>query len=139
MLGGPHEGGIVRRMVVQLYRRTLQAMVLRQFRTPDSRVSFLSRERRDLEELDHAWRRAFHSLPTGTFELSCHPGIVENGFSETDPIYRQREDEFRWLTDPEFRECIRLNGIELITYRDLCDRTSVEQTSRHAAAQRNLG
>jgi len=139
MLGGPHEGGIARRLVVQLYRRALQSTVLRKFQTPDSRVSFLPQERRDLEELDHAWRRAFHSLPAGTFELSCHPGIAETGFSETDPIYRQREDEFRWLTDPEFRECIRLNGIELITYRDLCDRTSMEQTSHHAAAQRNLG
>jgi chitin disaccharide deacetylase len=138
-LGGPHEGIFARRLFVQFYRRALQSTVLRKFETPDSRVSFLSKERRNLDELDHAWRRAFHSLPSGTFELACHPGISEAGFSETDPIYRQREDEFRWLTDPEFRECIRLNGIELITYRDLCDRNSMRQASSHAVAQGQLG
>jgi predicted glycoside hydrolase/deacetylase ChbG (UPF0249 family) len=138
-LGGPHEGSIGRRLFVQLYRRALQSTVLRKFETPDSRVSFVSKERRNFDELDHAWRRAFHSLPPGTFELACHPGISEAGFSETDAIYRQREDEFRWLTDPEFRECIRLNGIELITYRDLCDRDSVQHASSRAVAQRQLG
>ena len=137
--GGPHEGGIARRVFVQLYRRILQTTVLRSFETPDSRISFSSKERRDLDELDHAWRRAFHSLPDGTFELACHPGIPEEGFSETDPIHRQREDEFRWLTDPEFRECLRLNGIELITYRDLCDRRLVKHASPHAVAHGHLG
>ena len=138
-LGGPHEGSVGRRLFVQFYRRVLQSTVLRKFETPDSRVSFLSKERRDLDELDHAWRRAFHSLPSGTFELTCHPGITETGFSETDPIYKQREDEFRWLTDPEFRECIRLNGIELITYRDLSDRRSVLHAPPDGAVQRQLG
>ena len=133
-LGGPHEGGIARRLFVQLYRRALQMTILRNFQTPDSRVSFLSKERHDLDELDHAWRRVFHSLPPGTFELACHPGILEAGFSETDPIHRQREDEFLWLTNPEFRECIRLNGIQLITYRDLCNRHSGESVTPHAAA-----
>ncbi len=133
-IGGPHEGGVVRRVFAQLYRNALQSTVLRKFQTPDSRISFLSKERRNLDELDHAWRRAFHNLPAGTFELACHPGIPEEGFSETDPIHRQRQDEFRWLTDPEFRECIRLNGIELITYRDLCDRKSVRQAPQHAVA-----
>ena len=109
--------------------------ILRNFQTPDSRVSFLSKERHDLDELDHAWRRVFHSLPPGTFELACHPGILETGFSETDPIHRQREDEFLWLTNPEFRECIRLNGIQLITYRDLCNRHSGESVTPHAAAR----
>lgn len=137
--GGPHEGSIARRVFVQIYRRILQTTVLRGFEAPDSRISFLSKERRDLDELDHAWRRAFHSLPPGTFELACHPGIPETGFSETDPIHRQREDEFRWLTDPEFRECIRLNGIELITYRDLCDRHVVKHASPHAVAQGHSG
>jgi chitin disaccharide deacetylase len=138
-VGGPHEGGIARRVFVQLYRRVLQAAVLRKFRTADSRISFLSKERRDLDELDHAWRRAFHSLPHGTFELACHPGIPETGFSETDPIHRQREDEFRWLTDPEFRECIRLNGIELITYRDLCERDLVQHATPSTVAHGHPG
>ncbi|HEY0704883.1 MAG TPA: ChbG/HpnK family deacetylase [Candidatus Acidoferrales bacterium] len=138
-MGGPHEGGLARRVFTQLYRRALQSTVLRKFQTPDSRISFLSEERRNLEELDHAWRRAFHNLPGGTYELACHPGLPEAGFSETDPIQRQRQDEFRWLTDPEFRECIRLNGIELITYRDLCDRKSVGRAPQHAVAQRNPG
>ena len=138
-LGGPHEGGMARRLFVQLYRRVLQSSVLRKFAAPDSRVSFLSKERRNLDELDHAWRRAFHNLPSGTFELACHPGISESGFSEMDPIYKQREDEFRWLTDPEFRECIRLNGIELITYRDLCDRRLVQHAPPDGAVPRQLG
>jgi chitin disaccharide deacetylase len=138
-VGGPHEGGVVRRVFTQLYRGALQSTVLRKFETPDSRISFLRKERRNLEELDHAWRRAFHNLPAGTYELACHPGIPEAGFSETDPIHRQRQDEFRWLTDPEFRECIRLNGIELITYRDLCDRKSVRRAPQQAVAQGHPG
>jgi hypothetical protein len=137
--GGPHEGSMVRRVLVQLYRLLLQTTLLRDFGTADSRISFLSKERRDIDELDHAWRRAFHSMPHGTFELACHPGILETGFSETDPIHRQREDEFRWLTDPDFRECIRLNGIELITYRDLCDRHLVKDASSHAVAHGRPG
>jgi len=138
-LGGPHEGGLVRRLFVQIYRRALQASVLRNFKAPDSRVSFLSKERKQLDRMDQVWRRTFHGLPAGTYELACHPGILEKGFSETDPIHRQREDEFRWLTDPEFRECIRLNGIELITYRDLCDRKPMRPALHQAVAQGHHG
>ncbi len=66
---------------------------------------------------DHAWRRAFHNLPSrAPLSSLAIRGFRNSGFSEMDPIFTSSvKDEFRWLTDPEFRECIRLNGIELRT------------------------
>ena len=41
-LGGPHEGNVARRLLVQTYRGTLCSTVFRKLAMPDSRVSFLS-------------------------------------------------------------------------------------------------
>jgi chitin disaccharide deacetylase len=129
-LGGPHEGGLLRRVAVQAYRATVQATFFQGLVSPGSRISFLSRDRRNGGDLRQAWRSTLEHLPAGTFELACHPGLYEEGFSETDGICAQREVEFRWLTDPELRELVWRRGIQLITYRELCER----QATRHAAA-----
>jgi predicted glycoside hydrolase/deacetylase ChbG (UPF0249 family) len=138
-LGGPHEGGLLRRLSVQAYRAAVQATFLGGLNSPGSRVSFLSRERHHAGDLKQAWRSTLERLPSGTFELACHPGLYEDGFSETDRICAQREAEFRWLTDPELRDVVARNEIQLITYRELCERRAVRHAAAAAVAQRHPG
>jgi predicted glycoside hydrolase/deacetylase ChbG (UPF0249 family) len=119
VLGGPHEGGILRRLLVQGYRTALQQTIFHKFSSADSRISFPSAARRDSTSLGAVWKTTFENLPTGTFELACHPGFFEHGFSESDPIHRQRENELSWLTDPAMRAVIDGHDIQLISYREL--------------------
>ncbi len=120
--GGPHEGPVTRRVFVQAYRAVLQLGIFRALDMPQSRISFLSRDRHDLFALGERWKAAFAALPAGTFELACHPGLFEHGFSETDPIRLQREEELHWLTGREWIEALQRSGIQMITYGELCTR-----------------
>lgn len=131
VMGGPHEGVLARRLFVQGYRRFLQTIIFRRFRMPQARLSFAPRERRDLALLGASWLKALSHLPPGTFELACHPGFFERGFSETDRIHLQREEELHWLTGAAMLNAVREAGIELITYREI-----VEQPVSRAAAAR---
>jgi len=118
-LGGPHEGGIIRRLFVHGYRSALQNTLLRKFHSADSRVSLSQQARRDSTNLKSHWMATFENLPGGTFEFACHPGLPERGFSETDAIHLQREQELRLLLDPEMQGVISRSGIQLISYREL--------------------
>lgn len=118
-IGGPHEGMLLRRLLVQSYRSALQLFAFRNLCMPESRVSFLPHERRNLALLRERWKAALENLPAGTFELSCHPGLFEQGFSETDRIHAQREEELRWLTHPELHDLVQRNGIKIISYGSL--------------------
>ena len=60
-----------------------------------------------------------NNLPDGTTELMCHPGYVDDAFSNESVYSRQRERELNILTDPGIRLAIQANGIELITFADL--------------------
>jgi predicted glycoside hydrolase/deacetylase ChbG (UPF0249 family) len=139
MLGGPHEGSVARRLMVQAYRAAVDSTVFRNLESPDRRISFLSRGRQNPRHLERAWRNTLDRFRRGTYELACHPGLPELGFSETDTIARQREYEFRWLTDHELRAAVERNGIQLITYRDLCERQPASQSAAQAVVQRRLG
>jgi predicted glycoside hydrolase/deacetylase ChbG (UPF0249 family) len=133
VLGGPYEGGIVRRLLVHAYRHALQRSVLQKFSSADNRISFPSAARRDSANLGALWATAFENLPAGTFELACHPGFFERGFSELDPIHRQREDELGYLTDPEMRAVIKRCNINLISYSQLfADHTAPQAQENHA-------
>jgi chitin disaccharide deacetylase len=136
VLGGPHEGGVVRRLLVQSYRSTLQDTIFRKFRSADSRISFPSAARRDSANLGALWTSTFENLPTGTFELACHPGFFEDGFSDSDPIRRQREDELSWLTNSEMRAAIERSGIHLISYRHLFIEQIGHQKEENRAVER---
>jgi predicted glycoside hydrolase/deacetylase ChbG (UPF0249 family) len=70
-------------------------------------------------------------LPAGVFELACHPGLFERGFSESDRIHAQREEELRWLTSRELLDAVKCSGIRLVTYAALA-RT---RTPQPAAAE----
>ncbi|MGB0036802.1 MAG: ChbG/HpnK family deacetylase [Candidatus Acidiferrales bacterium] len=132
-IGGPHEGSVVRRIAVQSYRSALQIIAFRTIHCPDSRISFLSRDRKNLRTLREKWVAALEHLPAGTFELACHPGIPEPGFSHEDRISYQREEELRCLIDPKFREILARTGIELITYSELSNKRVVHQHAARAA------
>ena len=136
ILGGPHEGGIVRRLLVQGYRTVLQKTVFHKLSSADSRVSFPSAARRDSTSLGAHWTATFENLPAGTFELTCHPGFFEAGFSESDPIHHQREDELNWLTNPEMRQVIERSAIHLISHRQLSVAHTASQTREHRAVER---
>ena len=131
-IGGPHEGSTARRALVQTYRAALQLGVFRALDMPQSRISFLSRDRHDLDALGERWKTAFAALPPGTFELACHPGLFERGFSESDPIRLQREEELHWLTGREWIELLAHSSIELITYRELSPPTRCRANPRPA-------
>jgi predicted glycoside hydrolase/deacetylase ChbG (UPF0249 family) len=132
--GGPHEGSLARRLLVQAYRTGAHATSLRRFLSPQSRISFQSRDRHNLTVLGERWLAAFANLPPGIFELACHPGFFEKGFSECDPIHLQREEELHWLTSRDFRKAIDRIGIQLISYADLAGELATVRVAQHAAA-----
>jgi chitin disaccharide deacetylase len=134
-LGGPHEGNGARRVVVQTYRSALCSTAFRKLAMPDSRVSFLSHDRHNLANQGEAWKALFQNLPAGMFELACHPGIFEAGFSESDRIHVQREAELNWLTSSEWLDAVKRSGIRLITY-DALSRDIVRQPATAQAIAR---
>ena len=133
--GGPHEGALARRLAVQAYRTAVQLTVLSGFTSPHSRISFRSAERRDRTATARCWSAAFDNLPGDDFELTCHPGVAEAGFSESDGIAAQREEDLRALTSTDIRKAVERNGIHLIRYADLHTKTlRQERTSEVTAA-----
>lgn len=119
-LGGPHEGGPLRRVLVHSYRSALQSTILRRFVSPDWRISFLSRHRADPSQIAPQWRLALHNLPPGSFELACHPGLSDPRDDDSlDSIRSQRKEELHRLLNPELRDIIARCGIRLITYAQL--------------------
>jgi chitin disaccharide deacetylase len=64
-------------------------------------------------------------IPEGTWEFVCHPGYNDADLRSANTRLREsRETELRVLTLPEAREMLSSKGIELISYRDLVERTS---------------
>jgi len=135
-LGGPHEGTLARRILVRASREILQLAAFRRFRMPGARVSFRSRDRHNLDALGEQWNAALLSPPRGTFEWTCHPGLFERGFSETDPIHAQRERELQWLTSSELRDAVEQSGIQLINYRELAGAHALQPAFRREPALR---
>ncbi len=133
-LGGPHEGSLARRVFVRADRAALQFVPFRGLRMPQARVSFRSRDRHKVDALEEQWLAALLNPPPGTFEWTCHPGLFERGFSETDGIHAQRERELHWLTSTDFRDAVDRAGIQLITYRELAESRILQPASRREPA-----
>ncbi len=117
--GGPAAGRFYRRLLVSGYRDLLQSVVFRALRCPDCRLAVHPRYQGKPEAWSEALRLALENLPAGTYELECHPGFSEPGFSEKDRWRERREIELRVLTDPEMPALIRRNEIQLINYSEL--------------------
>lgn len=133
-IGGPYNGFVVRRLAAQAYRTVLQTTLLSGLTSPDSRISFLERDRRDPDVLSERWTATFDHLPPGTYELSCHPGLFDPAFSCTDRIHAEREAELHCLTDHAVRGVLERNGIRLISYNDLSHRRTIHNSVQRAAA-----
>ncbi|MGH9684341.1 MAG: carbohydrate deacetylase [Candidatus Acidiferrales bacterium] len=118
-IGGPHAGGIVRKLFVQGYRAAVQFAVLGEIQSPDGRVAFAARHRANGVTIEFRWKSMLENLPPGTFEFACHPGLSGQDSLGGDALVSQRERELRCLMDPELRKIIDRREIQLITYEEL--------------------
>jgi chitin disaccharide deacetylase len=118
-VGGAHAGRFYRRILVKTYNDFLQHVVFRKLKLPDAGVAFHPRYRARPEMLREAWISTLENMPEGIYEMCCHPGFPESGFSETDALRSQRELEIRILTDPRLCETVTQAGIELVTFHAL--------------------
>jgi predicted glycoside hydrolase/deacetylase ChbG (UPF0249 family) len=119
VVGGPYSGSILRRVAVSGYSELFQGMVLRKIFFPDSCIVLHPRYRGKLELLTDGWTAILESLPAGSYEVGCHPGFSEPGFSENDEYRERREMELDTLTKPRLRSAVEQNQIELIAYPQL--------------------
>jgi predicted glycoside hydrolase/deacetylase ChbG (UPF0249 family) len=65
-------------------------------------------------------RQIIANLPEGTSELMCHPGYVDGQLRQTPTrLLAQREEELAVLVEPETRQLVADNCVQLINYRQL--------------------
>jgi len=95
-----HAGSYFRRRGVYAYNEFLQKVVFRNLKLPDAGVTFHPCLRGKLEDLPEAWNFHAEKYAAGTYEIWCHPGFPEAGFSETDRLSKQRVLEIKILTTP---------------------------------------
>jgi predicted glycoside hydrolase/deacetylase ChbG (UPF0249 family) len=115
----PYPGRLYRRLLSACYMASVQAVVLHGMTIPDFSLLPNPRFLKSFDGEAQAWMVTLANLGSGTYELGCHPGLPEVGFSELDSISKQRERELQMLTDGEFRLSILSNGFQLANYRDL--------------------
>jgi chitin disaccharide deacetylase len=117
--GGPHIGPLYRRLATKSYLEFLQSVIFRDLQLPDAGVTFHPLYSGNLSALPSAWQNTLEHLPGGSYEMWCHPGFFESGFSRTDSMAEQRELEIGILTDRNLRELARRRKIQLISFRQL--------------------
>ena len=61
------------------------------------------------------------SLPDGTSEIMCHPGIVDEALREASGYADARQRELQCLIDPTVRKAIGRRSIHLCRYADVPD------------------
>jgi chitin disaccharide deacetylase len=132
-IGAPYNGSALRRFLVEIYRRGLQRTLFWRLQSPHGRVVISPTRLASAPRLE-CWKAAIENLPPGTFELACHPGLFEGGFSESDAIRTQREEELLCLTDRDLLRVIEARGIRLITYHDLLQRGPATLSTAEKAA-----
>jgi predicted glycoside hydrolase/deacetylase ChbG (UPF0249 family) len=114
-----HAGSYFRRRGVYAYNEFLQKVLFRNLKLPDAGVAFHPAFRGKLQNLPEAWNFTLRNMPAGTYEIWCHPGFPEAGFSETDRLSKQRVLEIKILTDPVLGTNVRDAGIELTAFAQL--------------------
>jgi predicted glycoside hydrolase/deacetylase ChbG (UPF0249 family) len=118
-LGGPHIGPLYRRLAAKSYLEFLHAVIFRGLQLPDAGVTFHPRYGSNLARLPEAWKATFECMPPGVYELWCHPGLLQTGFSESDRLRERRELEIFILTDPSLRDIALCRQLELINFSQL--------------------
>lgn len=119
LVGGPHGGGTIRRVMVSAYMEYLQRVSLRKFILPKSSVTAHPEFQRKWANIGEGWSQTLRNLPAGDFELGCHPGFPESNLSEADAIADRREIELRFLMSQEIKDVIAQREIHLIRFTDL--------------------
>jgi predicted glycoside hydrolase/deacetylase ChbG (UPF0249 family) len=114
-----HAGSLLRRTSVYAYNEFLQNVLFRRLTLPDAGVAFHPAFRGRLEKLPSAWHFTLKNMPEGTYEIWCHPGFPEPGFSEADRLKQQRFLEIKILTAPQLSANVRDAGIELTAFNQL--------------------
>ncbi|MCX6024842.1 MAG: ChbG/HpnK family deacetylase [Chloroflexi bacterium] len=61
------------------------------------------------------------SLPEGTSEIMCHPGLVDEALRKASGYAEARQRELHCLIDPAVRQAIAGRGIRLCRYADVTD------------------
>jgi predicted glycoside hydrolase/deacetylase ChbG (UPF0249 family) len=115
-LVGAHAGHLYRRLAVNSYNDFLQRFLFHELTLPDAGVALHPKFRGKLSELASAWCFAMANMPPGTYEIWCHPGFQQTGFSEADPLSEQRQVEAVILTQRRLFEAVRRAGIDLINF-----------------------
>jgi chitin disaccharide deacetylase len=60
------------------------------------------------------------NLPDGTWELVCHPGYNDADLRRVHTRLRaSREQELRILTSSSTRNLLEVNGIEIVSFREM--------------------
>ena len=118
-LGGPHVGPLYRRIAAKSYLEFLQSVVFHGLHLPDAGVTFHPKYGNSPARLPEAWQSTFEYMPEGVYELWCHPGFVQAGFSETDSLSERREQEIAILLDPKLREIAASRKLRLINFSQL--------------------
>lgn len=118
-LGGPHVGPLYRRIAAKSYLEFLQSVVFRGLHLPDAGVTFHPSYGNAPDRLPEAWQSTFEYLPEGAYELWCHPGFMQAGFSETDSLSGRREQEITILLDPKLRDIAARRELQLINFSQL--------------------
>jgi chitin disaccharide deacetylase len=118
-LGGPHSGPLYRRIAAKSYLEFLQSIVFRGLDLPDAGVTFHPKYGNNPDQLSDAWQSTFEFMPDGAYELWCHPGFLQPGFSETDSLSDRREQEIAILLDPKLRDIAVRRKLRLISFSQL--------------------
>ena len=118
-LGGPHTGPLYRRIAAKSYLEFLQSVIFRGLHLPDAGVTFHPKYGSSPDKLSEAWQSTFEFMPEGAYELWCHPGFVQAGFSETDSLCERREQEIAILLDPKLRDIAARRELQLINFSQL--------------------
>ena len=118
-IGGPHAGPLYRRIAAKSYLEFLQSVVFRGLHLPDAGVTFHPKYGSTPARLPEAGRATFEFMPAGAYELWCHPGFVQPGFSESDSLSERREQEIQILLDPKLRDIAARRKLQLINFTQL--------------------
>ncbi len=70
------------------------------------------------ENLRDFYLREIKELKSGVTELFLHPSLPDPVLSKRTPEWQKREWEYRLLTEPEFHDLIRAEGIRLVSWKD---------------------
>ena len=114
-----HAGSLPRRVAISTYNNLLQYVIFSDLKLPDAGVALHPQFRKHLALLPDAWISALVHMTPGTYELWCHPGYYQEGFSESDPLRDRRTLEVTLLESHQLRETLANSGIELVSFRDL--------------------